>query len=114
MVSTNQVDLDAAATDESQLGWLRHAILALEWITSGEEYWRPEYAKLKSERAASFGTNCLMFTVHHGGYTIYPSDTVPLMPRLEHDLLQDLITAARGRGMRVIAYWVATTPSAAS
>lgn len=93
--------------------WLKTAIADVDWINGGEEYWEEDYPAFKVERAASFNTNLLCFAVQLGGYAIYPTDLAPIAPRLEYDLLARLIEEAHGRGLKLMVYWLATTPSAA-
>ena len=51
----------------------------------------------KIERAAGLSTNMLFFAVHHGGYSIYPTDLAPIAPKLDDDLLARLVDGTHRR-----------------
>ena len=97
----------------SAMQWLRDGIANLDWVIGGEPYWEDDYVAGKVERAASFHTDILFWAVQIGGYSVYPSKYAPLAPRLDYDLLDRVRRVTRQRGMRLIAYWIATAPGAA-
>jgi len=49
--------------------------------------------------------NCLRLAAYsHVGYSIYPSQVVPLKPGLAHDLFGEIVTRCRNEGVAVVAY----------
>ena len=93
--------------------WLNTAVAYLDWVNCGEPYWDDGYAEFKVERAAAFHANVLMLSMQIGGYSVYPSKYADMAPRLNYDLLQRFCELTRKRGMRLVAYWIATAPGAA-
>lgn len=93
--------------------WGRTAVAYYDWVNCGEAYWDENYPAFKVERAASFGANVLMLSMQIGGYSVYPSKWAATVPRLGYDMLAKFRELTHQRDMRLVVYWLGTTPGAA-
>lgn len=94
------------------MAWHERCLALSRWPYHGQPM-TEEYVNSVLEMAKDLHLDALMFCVQLGGYVCYPSEVSPVIPGLEIDVLEQLVSEGHRNNLRVVPWWLGTVPGCA-
>jgi hypothetical protein len=94
------------------MAWYERCLALSRWPHHGRPM-TEEYVRGVLKMAQDLHLDVLMFGIQLGGYVCYPSQVSPVIPGLEIDVLEQLVSQGHRNNLKIVPWWLGTVPGCA-